>query len=47
MERSVEVLAAILFGVIGLSHVLQPEAWADSSSSCAARGKLALSWMGF
>jgi hypothetical protein len=29
MERSVEVLAVILFGVIGLSHVLQPEAWAD------------------
>jgi len=29
MERSVEVLAVVLFGVIGLSHVLQPEAWAD------------------
>jgi len=29
MERSVEVLAAILFGVIGLSHVLQPEAWVE------------------
>ena len=27
MERSVEVLAVILFGVIGLSHVLQPRAW--------------------
>jgi len=27
MERSVEVLAVILFGVIGCSHVLQPEAW--------------------
>ena len=24
MERSVEVLAIILFGVIGLSHVVQP-----------------------
>ena len=29
MERSVEVLAIILFGVIGLSHVLQPKAWAE------------------
>ena len=29
MERSVEVLAVILFGVIGLSHFLQPLAWVD------------------
>ena len=29
MERSVEVLAVILFGVIGLSHILQPRAWAE------------------
>jgi hypothetical protein len=29
MERSVEVLAAILFGVIGLSHLTQPKAWVD------------------
>jgi hypothetical protein len=29
MERSVEILAVILFGVIGLSHILQPKAWAD------------------
>jgi hypothetical protein len=29
MERSVEVLALILFGVLGLSHILQPKAWAD------------------
>jgi hypothetical protein len=28
MERSVEVLAVILFGVLGLSHILQPRAWA-------------------
>ena len=27
MERSVEVLAVILLGVIGLSHVLQPRGW--------------------
>ena len=29
MERSVEVLSAILFGVIGLSHLVQPEAWVE------------------
>jgi len=29
MEKSVEVLAMILFGVIGLSHLLQPKAWAE------------------
>ena len=29
MERSVEVFAVILFGVIGLSHLVQPKAWVD------------------
>jgi hypothetical protein len=29
MARSVEVFAIILFGVIGLSHLLQPKAWAE------------------
>jgi hypothetical protein len=29
MERSVEILAAVMFGVIGLSHVVQPRAWAE------------------
>ena len=29
MERSVEVIAIILFGVVGLSHLLQPKAWAE------------------
>ena len=29
MERSVEVLAVILSCVIGLSHILQPKAWAE------------------
>jgi hypothetical protein len=27
MERSVEVLAVVFLGVIGLSHLLQPRAW--------------------
>ena len=29
MERSVEMFAVVLLGVIGLSHVVQPRAWAD------------------
>lgn len=29
MERSVEVLAIILFGILGLSHILRPEAWVE------------------
>lgn len=29
MQRSVEVLAVILFGILGLSHILQPKAWAE------------------
>ena len=29
MERSVEVLAIVWFGVLGLSHILQPRAWAE------------------
>jgi hypothetical protein len=29
MERSVEFLAVILFGVIGLSHIVQHKAWAE------------------
>ncbi len=29
MQKSVEVVAVILFGVIGLSHLLQPKSWAE------------------
>ena len=29
MERSVEVLAVILFGIMGLSHILQPRTWVE------------------
>ena len=29
MERSVEVLAIIWFGVLGFSHIVQPRAWAE------------------
>ena len=39
MERSVEVLAIILFGVIGLSHVLQPRAWVEFFILLRGRGE--------
>jgi hypothetical protein len=29
MGRPVEILAIILFGVVGLSHILQPRTWAE------------------
>jgi len=29
MARSVEIVAVILFAVIGLSHILQPRAWVE------------------
>ena len=29
MDRSVEVLAIIWFGVLGLSHLLRPKAWVE------------------
>jgi uncharacterized protein YjeT (DUF2065 family) len=29
MERSVEIVAVILFGVLGLSHMVQPRAWVE------------------
>ena len=29
MERSVEVVAMILFGIIGFSHIVQPRAWVE------------------
>jgi hypothetical protein len=29
VERSIEVLAAILFGVIGVSHLVQPKGWVE------------------
>ena len=29
MERSVEVFAIVVFGILGLSHIVQPSAWAE------------------
>lgn len=39
MERSVEVLAMILFAVLGLSHMLQPEAWVEFFMLLRSKGK--------
>jgi len=39
MERSVEVLAIVLFGVLGLSHIMQPKAWAEFFILLRSRGE--------
>ena len=39
MERSVEVLAIILFGVIGLSHIVQPKAWVEFFALLRSKGE--------
>ena len=39
MERSVEVLAIILFGALGLSHILQPKAWVEFFVLLRGKGK--------
>ena len=39
MERSVEVFAIILLGVVGLSHLLQPKAWAEYFILLRSKGK--------
>jgi hypothetical protein len=39
MTRSVEVVAIILFGVIGLSHMLQPSAWVEFFILLRGNGK--------
>jgi hypothetical protein len=39
MERSVEVLAVILSGVMGLSHILQPKAWAEFFTLLRGKGE--------
>ena len=39
MERSIEVLAIIWFGVLGLSHILQPKAWAEFFMLLRSKGE--------
>ena len=47
MERSIEVLATILFGVIGLSHLLQPTAWARYFIALRGKGEAGVFMDGF
>ena len=39
MERSIEIFAAINFLILGLSHVLQHEAWAEFFVKLHSRGR--------
>jgi phosphotransferase system glucose/maltose/N-acetylglucosamine-specific IIC component len=39
MARSIEILAAIYLGVIGLSHLLQPRAWVQFFILLRAKGE--------
>ena len=39
MERSVEILAVVFLGVVGLSHLLQPRAWVQFFIQLRARGE--------
>jgi hypothetical protein len=39
MERSIEVVAIIFFGVAGLSHILQPKAWVEFFTLLRAKGE--------
>ena len=39
MERSVEALAMVWFGVFGLSHIVQPKAWAEFFILLRGKGK--------
>ena len=47
MERSVEVLAIILFGVLGLSHIVQPKAWAEFFILLRSKGEAGVFVDGF
>ncbi len=40
MERSVEVVVIILFGILGLSHILQPKAWVEFFILLRGRGEV-------
>jgi len=38
MEQATEIFAAVLFAVIGLSHIAQPRAWVDFFITLRAKG---------
>ena len=47
MGRSVEILAIVLFGVIGLSHIVQPKAWAEFFILLRSKGESGALMEGF
>lgn len=47
MERSVEILAVILFGALGLSHLLQPRAWVEFFLLLRSKGRAGVFVDGF
>lgn len=47
MKTSVEVLAIILFGVLGLSHLLQPKAWVQFFTLLRGKGEAGVFVDGF
>ena len=47
MERAVEVFAVIHFGIVGLSHLTRPRAWADFFMGLHARGHAGVFVHGF
>lgn len=47
MERAIEILAAVQFLVIGLSHILQPRVWVDFFTWLRAKGHAGVFVNGF
>jgi hypothetical protein len=47
VERAVEVFAVIHFGIVGLSHLVRPRAWADFFMWLHARGHAGVFVHGF
>lgn len=47
MERSVEILAIVLFGVLGLSHLLQPKVWVGFFTLLLGKGEAGVFVDGF
>ena len=39
MDRSVEILAIVWFGVLGLSHITQPRAWVEFFTMLRSKGE--------
>ena len=47
MERSIEILTALSLLILGLSHILQPRAWAEFFIDLRAKGNVGVFWTAF